>query len=125
MPHRKLVRIGEPPTLPTISQFLTEMATRQFEEIQRLKSEALSGNLPDPTVPEEHHEELTPDPWQLHPVRVKKSPTKKKSSKSAKKLATKAKTVKAKKSAKVRKAAKRSSKPAKKVAKNVARRSKR
>jgi hypothetical protein len=85
MPHRRLVKIGEPTSLPTISQFLKEMAARQHEEIQRLKSEALSGKLPDPTVPEEHHEDLTPDPWQLHPVRIKKS-TKKSTAKKSKKL---------------------------------------
>jgi hypothetical protein len=83
MPHRKLVKIGEKVTLPTISQFLLEMATRQHEEIARLKSEALTGVLPDPTVPEEHHENLTPDPWQLHPVRIKKIATKRASVKSA------------------------------------------
>lgn len=76
MPHRRLVKIGETPALPTISQFLSEMAARQHEEIQRLKSEALSGKLPDATVPQEHHEDLTPDPWQLHPVRIKRSPKK-------------------------------------------------
>ena len=74
MPHRKLVRIGEPSSLPTIAQFLSEMAARQHNEIQRLKSEALSGKLPDPTVPEEHHDELRPDAWQLHPVRIKTAP---------------------------------------------------
>ncbi len=73
MPHRRLVRIGETPALPTIAQFLTEMATRQHEEIERLKREAQQGRLPDPTVPQEHHEELTPDPWQLHPVRITKA----------------------------------------------------
>ena len=98
------------------------MAARQFEEIQRLKTEALSGNLPDPTVPEENHQELTPDPWQLHPVRVKKSAAKK----SAKKAAKKTRPIKAKKVAKTSKAAKRSPKPKKKTAsKKVARRSKR
>ena len=76
MPYRKLVKIGETAPLPTISQFLNEMAQRQHDEIQRLKSEALEGRLPDPTVPEEHHDELTPDPWQLHPVRIKRAPKK-------------------------------------------------
>jgi hypothetical protein len=73
MPHRKLVNIGDKVTLPTISQFLREMASRQHEEINRLKREASEGLLPDPTVPEEHHEQPTPDPWQLHPVRVKRA----------------------------------------------------
>jgi hypothetical protein len=86
MPHRKLVRIGETPTLPTISQFLKDMAVRQHEEIQRLKSEALSGELPDPTVPEADHDSLTPDPWQLHPVRVKRIPKKRATSKKSLKL---------------------------------------
>ena len=120
MPHRRLVKIGEPPKLPTISQFLMDMAQKQHEEIQRLKSEAATGVLPDPTVPEEHHEELTPDPWQLHPVRVKKSAKKK----SSKKVAAK-KPAKAKKVVKVKKAA---SKPVarKKTAKKAgARKSKR
>lgn len=88
MPHRKLVRIGETPTLPTISQFLNEMAARQHEEIQRLKAEALNGRLPDPTVPEPENDVLTPDAWQLHPVRVKRPPKKaatKRSAKSSKK----------------------------------------
>jgi len=76
MPNRRLVKIGENTPLPTISQFLNEMAIRQHEEVVRLKREALSGTLPDPTVPEEHHETLTPDPWQLHPVRRKKAPKK-------------------------------------------------
>ena len=84
MPHRKLVRIGETPTLPTISQFLKEMAVRQHEEIQRLKAEALNGTLPDPTVPEPEHDSLTPDAWQLHPVRVKRAARKAAAKKSAK-----------------------------------------
>ena len=76
MPYRKLVKIGETTPLPTISQFLGEMAQRQHEEIQRLKSEAFAGKLPNSAVPEEDHDELTPDPWQLHPVRIKKAPKK-------------------------------------------------
>ena len=84
MPHRKLVRIGETPTLPTISQFLKEMAVRQHEEIQRLKAEALNGTLPDPTVPEPEQDSLTPDAWQLHPVRVKRAARKAAAKKSAK-----------------------------------------
>jgi hypothetical protein len=126
MPHRRLVKIGEPVNLPTISQFLAEMATRQHEEIQRLKSEALSGVLPDPTVPEEHHETLTPDPWQLHPVRIRKSASKKaKSSKSSK--VPKRKATKAKKAVKPKKVAKSASKPRskKKPAKKVSAKSSR
>jgi septal ring-binding cell division protein DamX len=124
MPHRRLVKIGEPPKLPTISQFLMDMAQKQHEEIQRLKTEAATGVLPDPTVPEEHHEELTPDPWQLHPVRIKK-PAKKKAAKKpgAKKFAKS--PAKAKKVVKAKKAA---SKPVsrKKAAKKAgARKSKR
>ena len=101
MPHRKLVRIGETPKLPTISEFLRDMATRQHDEIQRLKSEAMSGTLPDPTVAEKHHEELTPDPWQLHPVRVRKPKKKAASKKSAKtvKRAKVARSAKSKKTA--------------------------
>ena len=125
MPHRRLVKIGVEPTLPTISQFLKEMAARQHEEIQRLKTEALSGTLPDPTVPEADHAELTPDPWQLHPVRI--TPLRKKASakKSAKK--TKIKPSTAAKSKKVTKKAKKQTPKAKKKtpAKKATRRSKR
>lgn len=124
MPHRRLVKIGEPPKLPTISQFLTDMAARQHEEIVRLKIEAASGVLPDPTVPEEHHDELTPDPWQLHPVRIKKSAKKKSSKKVVAKKSAKS-PAKAKKVVKAKKAASKTlarKKPAKKA---VARKSKR
>lgn len=110
MPHRRLVRIGETPALPTISQFLTEMASRQHEEIERLKSEAKAGRLPDPTVQEEHHEELTPDPWQLHPVRVKKAAARKKARKTA---ARSAGTAKARSPQKKRKSVSRPSTAAK------------
>ncbi len=90
MPHRRLVHIGETPALPTIAQFLTEMATRQHEEIQRLKREALEkGSLPDPKIDEGPHDELTPDPWLLHPVRVKR--LKPKTSKRAKKSSSRTK----------------------------------
>jgi hypothetical protein len=128
MPHRRLVKIGEPAALPTISQFLNDMAARQHDEIQRLKSEALSGVLPDPTVPEEHHEEITPDPWQLHPVRVKKSAKKKSAKKAgAKKAAKSSARAKSAKRNVVKKAAAKpkakKKKPAKKAA--AARRSKR
>jgi hypothetical protein len=128
MPHRRLVKIGEPPKLPTISQFLTDMAAKQHEEIQRLKSEALTGLLPDPTVPEEHHEELTPDPWQLHPVRIKKAAKKKSSKKaSAKKSAKSSKPTKApkinKKVVKAKKAASKSGARKKPAKKAVARKS--
>ena len=109
MPHRKLVKIGETPTLPTISQFLNEMAARQHEEIQRLKSEALSGKLPDPTVPEEHHEDLTPDPWQLHPVRIKQPAKKTSRRKGSAKRSVRAKAT-------VKKAVKRTARPAAKKA---------
>jgi hypothetical protein len=130
MPHRRLVKIGEPPKLPTISQFLTDMATRQHEEIERLKSEAATGVLPDPTVPEKHYEELTPDPWQLHPVRIKKSAKKKSVKKASAKKPTKTpsrakasktnkKVVKAKKAASKPGARK---KPAKKAAARKSRR---
>jgi hypothetical protein len=119
MPHRKLVRIGETPTLPTISQFLKEMAVRQHEEIQRLKSEALSGELPDPTVPEADHDSLTPDPWQLHPVRVKRIPKKRATKKSLKlsRASSRAKSAETKK-----KSTKASARPraAKKVVKKKA-----
>jgi hypothetical protein len=117
MPHRRLVKIGEPPKPPTISQFLMDMAARQHDEIQRLKSEAASGILPDATVPEEHHEELTPDPWQLHPVRVKNSSKKRASKKASAKKSAKS-PGKAKKVVKAKKAASKSGarkKPAKKA----------
>jgi hypothetical protein len=78
----------------------------------------MSGTLPDPTVPEEHNEELTPDPWQLHPVRTLRAKKKKASSKKAAKAVKRSKPLKAAKSKKT------ASKPkAKKKA--VARRSKR
>jgi adenylate kinase len=126
MPHRRLVKIGETPTLPTISQFLLDMASKQHEEIQRLKSEALSGKLPDPTVPEEHHEKLTPDPWQLHPVRLKK-PAKKKPAKKAsvKKAGSKKAAKTSKKVVKTKKAASKTGVRKKAAKKAVARKSKR
>jgi hypothetical protein len=117
MPYRKLVKIGETTPLPTISQFLSEMAQRQHEEIQRLKSEALAGKLPNSTVPEEHLDELTPDPWQLHPVRIKKAP--KKATK--KRVASKRKVARTSKSKRsLKPLAKKSSRSsAKKVSKKI------
>ncbi len=127
MTERKLVKIGEPVILPTISEFLNEMATRQHDEIQRLKSEAQGGILPDPTVPEEHHEKLTPDPWQLHPVRIKKLVNKNSKPKKAAKASKRVTKPVAKKSVKARKPAKTTSKPKakKKSARKTASRSRR
>ncbi len=79
MPHRRLVKIGEAPKLPTIQEFFVQMAERQNQEIRRLKAEVAgqpeSGDLqPHPTdsrIP-------VPDPWLLHPVRVKRAPATKK-----------------------------------------------
>jgi hypothetical protein len=122
MPHRRLVKIGEPPKLPTISQFLTDMAARQHEEIVRLKSEAARGTLPDATVPDEHREELTPDPWQLHPVRIKKAAKKKSSKKASAKKSAKS-PGKAKKVVKAKKAASKSGARKKPSKKAVARKS--
>ncbi len=106
MPHRRLVRIGETPALPTIAQFLTEMASRQHEEIERLKREAMEhGVTPHPMVAEATHDELTPDPWLLHPVRIKKASSKRKKSakKAAKKTSKRAKPASRKQSKSTRK----------------------
>lgn len=78
MPHRKLVKIGDSPKLPTIQEFFQTMAERQRDEIRRLKEE-VAGQSPresadistnDPRKP-------VPDPWLLHPVRIKRTPGKK------------------------------------------------
>ncbi len=84
MPHRRLVKIGETPKLPTIQQFFTDMANRQRDEIRKLKAElaghTLTGELEahpsDPRTP-------VPDPWLLHPVRVKRAAAAKKHPKKA------------------------------------------
>ena len=82
MPHRKLVKIGDSPKLPTIQEFFQEMAVRQRDEIRRLKEE-IAGHAPkeatdftkqDPSTP-------VPDPWLLHPTRTKRAPAKKKTAK--------------------------------------------
>lgn len=98
MPHRRLVKIGDTPKLPTIQEFFTVMADRQRDEIRKLKAELagqpLDGDLDphpiDPRTP-------VPDPWLLHPVRIKRAPAKKKTA--AKKSAPK-KSVAKKKSTK-------------------------
>jgi len=78
MPHRKLVQIGAPPKLPTIREFLSEMAERQRDEIRRLKAEVLHGEAPEQTKNPQSDTKLVPDPWQLHPVRVKRTRPQKK-----------------------------------------------
>ncbi len=78
MPNKRLVRIGEEPKLPTISEFFTEMAERQNEEIVRLKKEALDAdaNTSSSTVKStrkttkaKSSKKVEPYPWLLHPVR--------------------------------------------------------
>lgn len=78
MPHRKLVKIGESPKLPSIQEFFTEMAARQHEEIRRLKAE-VAGQPVDGAL-EAHPLDTrrpVPDPWLLHPVRIKRVAAKK------------------------------------------------
>jgi hypothetical protein len=78
MPHRKLIQIGTPQKLPTIREFLTEMAERQRDEIRRLKAEVLHGETPEQSEKPQSATKLVPDPWQLHPVRfIKTRPQKK------------------------------------------------
>lgn len=87
MPHRKLVKIGDTPKLPSIQEFFIQMADRQHEEIEKLKTEIAGhpstgesiSHPVDPRMP-------VPDPWLLHPVRVKRATAKKKA---PKKTATK------------------------------------
>ncbi len=85
MPNRKLVRIGEEPKLPSIAEFFTEMASRQKEEIERLKQEAEAkitkkAGTPRRAAPRKSSgKTVEPYPWLLHPVR---KPAAKKSSKS-------------------------------------------
>jgi hypothetical protein len=95
MPHRKLVKIGEAAKLPTIQEFFTQMAEVQGEEIRRLKAE-IAGRSEDvvvKSVPKDPRKPV-PDPWLLHPVRIKradknKTGTKKAGKKTAAKRATK------------------------------------
>jgi len=79
MPHRKLVQIGAPQKLPTIREFLTEMAERQRDEIRRLKAEVLHGKSPKRAEEPQPDTKLVPDPWQLHPVRINKTRPKRRS----------------------------------------------
>ncbi len=98
MPHRRLVKIGETPKMPTVGEFLTAMASLQRDEIARLKAEALGRPAP-PEPDETPHDEIVPHPWQLHPVKKPRKTAAKKSTKTAKKK-TAAKKVASKKSAK-------------------------
>lgn len=84
MPHRKLVKIGETPKLPTIEQFFQEMAVRQHDEIRKLKEE-LAGHAPGDPADFGPHDprKPVPDPWLLHPTRIKRTPAKRKASKKA------------------------------------------
>ena len=104
MPHRKLVKIGDTPKLPTIEEFFKVMAERQREEIQKLKAEiaghpSTGENFSHPADPRTP----VPDPWLLHPVRVKRAAAKKPSAKkkpAAKKSAAKGSSPKRKVAAK-------------------------
>jgi hypothetical protein len=99
MPNRKLVKIGETPKLPTIEEFFLEMSARQHDEIRKLKEEiaghpASSAPLSAPVDPRKP----VPDPWLLHPTRIKRAPAKlkpgkKKSPRSSKGRATAKKTA--------------------------------
>ncbi len=82
MTPRKLVNIGEKPELPTIHEFFTEMAERQHEEIRRLKSEVAGQPLTGELKPHpKDSRKPVPDPWLLHPTRIKRKPAQKKAAK--------------------------------------------
>ena len=110
MPNRKLVKIGENPELPTIEEFFLDMAARQYDEIRKLKQEIagypLSG---EPTAPPADSRKPVPDPWLLHPTRIKRATAKrkvaKKSSSASRRMASTKKT-KAKKTSQKKKTAK-------------------
>jgi len=70
MLHREgeLVIIGQPAKMPTIREFLEKMADEQGKDIERLKREAL-GTERRRQRRESPSDEISPDPWQIHPVR--------------------------------------------------------
>jgi hypothetical protein len=70
MLHREgeLVLIGQPVKMPTIREFLEKMADEQGKDIERLKREAL-GTERRRQRRESPSDEISPDPWQIHPVR--------------------------------------------------------
>jgi hypothetical protein len=77
-----LVKIGDTPKLPTIQEFFVQMAERQRDEIRKLKAELASQPLTGDLDPRpEDSRKPVPDPWLLHPVRIKRAPAKKKSAK--------------------------------------------
>lgn len=78
MARKKLVNIGQQPEMPTIREFLVEMAERQGDEIRRLKAEALGEkpSLAKRSLPDDQ-DRISPDPWALHPVRETRPDTKK------------------------------------------------
>jgi hypothetical protein len=79
MTPRKLVKIGEKPELPTIHEFFIEMAERQHEEIRRLKAEVAGQPVTGKLKPHpKDSRKPVPDPWLLHPTRIKRVPAKKK-----------------------------------------------
>ena len=92
MAKSKFVSIGQEPELPTILEFFTEMSERQGEEIRRLKEEQgvpLRTPAKARTLARKSHKRPVPDPWMLHPVRIKKAAKKKSAKKSVKKAAAK------------------------------------
>ena len=103
---RKLVNIGENPQLPTIQEFFTAMADRQHEEIRRLKEEvgAVSSSGEASRQPRDPRKPV-PDPWLLHPVRIKRGSSKKRTA------AKKKRAVSRKRSAGKRNAAQSRQKP--------------
>jgi hypothetical protein len=82
MPNRKLVKIGEDPKLPTIEEFFLDMAARQHDEIRKLKQEIAGHPLSgEPLVAPADPRKPVPDPWLLHPTRIKRAPSKRKNAK--------------------------------------------
>ena len=82
MPNRKLVKIGANPKLPTIEEFFLDMAARQHDEIRKLKQE-IAGNpiSGEPLAAPADPRKPVPDPWLLHPTRIKRAPSRRKSAK--------------------------------------------
>ncbi len=103
MPHRKLVKIGDSPKLPTIMEFFQDMAGRQSDEIRRLKAEIAGQPLTGELAPHpEDSRKPVPDPWLLHPVRIKRAAAKPAKKKAAKKTSARPKKTAKKKPAKAK-----------------------
>jgi hypothetical protein len=68
----ELVLIGQPVKMPTIREFLEKMADEQGKDIERLKREAL-GTERRRQRRESQSDEITPDPWRIHPVREQRN----------------------------------------------------